>query len=192
MKPSVIVVNGFPEAGKDMFCSFATDYNSVVHSTVDLIKEIALTLGWDEEKTPENRNMLSSLKDWYDKWFDGTVKDIVALIEELDFDNQDMIDDKDYAGITENLFIHAREPADIKRVVEWCAENDVDCHTVFIDRPEVSGGEHGNHADSNVCNFEYSNYILNSGSIEDFKVKAKDFFDNVVGSKRGFWADDVC
>lgn len=173
-KPIVVIVNGFPTAGKDEFCKIANKkYKTFSYSTVDTVKEIAIMLGWNGIKTPETRNMLSALKDFYVKWFDGTFREMVDLINQTYRDYDDQF-----------LFLHTREPEEIMRVVEWCSENDKICYTVFIDRDVEES--HGNHADSKVKNYIYDMYVHNDydenvpGSGVEFKQKSLDIFANMV------------
>lgn len=168
-KPIVVVVNGFPTSGKDTFCDFARlKYETTNYSTVDTVKDLATTMGWDGEKTPKNRNMLSALKDFYVEWFDGTFREIERLIDEKYLEGED-----------DFIFLHTREPVEIERVVNWCTENDKKCYSVFIDRPEIET-VHGNHADANVTGYKYDRYIINDGTLEDFKTLALDIFKQMM------------
>ncbi len=185
MKPTVIIVNGFPRSGKDTFCEFAEEkYRTINYSTVDTTKRIALEMGWDGEKTQRNRDMLSALKDFLTKWFDGPFLEMVDLIEGYSAFNEEMMDDKKYDMLYDFIFIHSREPEEIKRVVEFCELRDVDCRTLLIMREEVDGISHANHADANVQNMIYNIYLGNNGTLEDFRSNTHSLLDLILsGSK---------
>lgn len=169
--PIVVLINGYPESGKDTFCDFAQlNYKTTNYSTVDTVKDIAAIMGWYGDKTPHNRNMLSALKDFYVKWFDGTFGEMVNLINKKYIEKEDQF-----------IFLHTREPVEIKRVLEWCTESNVKCYSVFIKR-EVET-VHGNHADANVSMFNYDIYIDNDGTLDEFKKKSLDIFKKMVDNK---------
>lgn len=171
INPIIVIVNGYPTAGKDTFCEFATlEYETTEYSTVDTVKDIAVTMGWDGRKHTESRNMLSALKDFYVEWFDGSFTEMVNLINES-YDE----------AVDQFVFLHTREPDEIKRVLEWCAEKNKKCYSVFIDRQVET--THGNHADANVSMFRYDIYIENNGSLGEFRKKSLDIFSKMVDNK---------
>ena len=74
MKYKVVVLNSKGGAGKDTFFGYCEDIlgDCAAHiSTVDLVKEVAESIGWDGTKTLENRRRLSLLKDIMTAWGDG-------------------------------------------------------------------------------------------------------------------------
>jgi len=167
-KPIIIIINGYPESGKDTFCGFANNiYNTTEYSTVDTVKDIATEMGWNGIKTPYSRNMLSALKDFYVEWFDGTFVEMTNLIDDIYRHGNDKF-----------IFLHTREPEEIGRVVQWCEETCKVCYTVFINR-DVST-KHDNHADADVYNYKYDIYIDNYGTLEGFKKKSLDIFSKMV------------
>lgn len=170
-EPIIIIVNGYPRSGKDTFCDIADDqFYTVNYSTVDTVKDIARQMGWNGEKTPKNRDMLSALKDFYVDWFDGTFKEIQEIVY---FSKNE--------GEEHFIFIHAREPEEIGRVKEWCKEISLKCYTVFIERDVET--EHGNHADADVNKFSYDLYIDNNGSLELFREKVLDILDRMIDNE---------
>lgn len=76
----IIVINGFPGAGKDEFVNCCKKLIGEPYvrniSTVDFVKYIAAECGWDGTKTPENRAFLSDLKDLLTKWNDVPFKKV--------------------------------------------------------------------------------------------------------------------
>lgn len=167
---TLIIVNGFPRAGKDTFMDHygklwqETGLNVVKHSTIDTCKRIAVDMGWNGEKTPEMRNMLSKLKDLYTKYFDGPLNEI-----------KDIIQDK---GV-DMLFVAMREPEEIRRTVEWAGEKGIKCQT-FLIRSDREERGHGTHSDKLVLEYPYSLYFGNHGTEEQFKAGIEDFFNYMI------------
>lgn len=163
----IICINGFPESGKDLFCSYCQPF-CYSYSTVDFVKEIAYKCGWDGSKTLENRKFLSDLKDLLTNWNDVPLKDIKKKIQ---IRNCLYENDNDFEPI---FFIHVREPEELKRLKEeWNVK------TLLIRRPSVEFNEHSNHADSEVLNFNYDYIIDNIGTQEDLKKIANNFIIKV-------------
>lgn len=177
MRPTVLIVNGYPLAGKDTFCAFAKDmFCCIEHSTVSTIKRIAMNeFGWSGDKTPEARHMLSDLKDFYTKWFNGPFNEIVRIINfQIKYNKMDELPP------TEFIFLHIREPQEITKVQEWCRRNGIECYTVFINR-DIKGDTNkiSNHADKNVEKIMYDVYIGNNNSLEMFKINTLHFLSTV-------------
>ena len=177
MKPLVIILNGYPQSGKDVFCEFASKkYNCINHSTVDTVKGFALKMGWDGEKNAHSRNMLSDFKDFYTKWFNGPFKEIVKLIKFQVEYNKDK--NKPYKR-TKFIFLHIREPKEIGKVKEWCKENDVICYAVFINRKSAIGKQ-SCYADREVIMFTYDHIINNNSSLQIYEKTVMDFLKNII------------
>ena len=135
-------------------------------STVDKIKEIALEIGWDGEKTPRARKFLSDLKDLTSEFIDFPFQDIKKRIS-LIIDNVERL-----GGNTDKIviFIHSREPEEIERFkVELNAE------TLLVRRPEVEDIVASNHADANYLEYEYDYIVPNYYGLEELRCRAKEF-----------------
>ena len=102
----IIIVNGQGGVGKTTFEKFVEEELSLfnkkteVISMVDKVKEYAKDFGWNGEKTPKDRKMLSNLKDLLTEWKDIPYQDVYNKIK------------NSKAGF---VFVDARESADIKR-----------------------------------------------------------------------------
>ena len=169
----IIIINGYPTSGKDTLCEIAEEkFNVINYSTVDTVKDIASDMGWNGEKTPENRAMLSALKDFYTNWFDGPFKEMINIIKYEHIEN-------DWADF---IFFHIREPDEILRIEEWCEENAVEYYSLFIRRKSVEG-EQSNHADSEVENHIYSCYLNNNGTLDEFRTLTFAFLDDLLDGK---------
>lgn len=164
----IIVVNGYPESGKDTFVNFCRNIVGEAYckniSTVDFVKYIAAKCGWDGTKTAKNRKFLSDMKDLLTEWNDVPFQKVK---KEIDFFRKDL----ESYGVDKHgiVFIHCREPKEIERF-----EKELGAKSVFIDR-EKSKKKQSNHADSKVENHSYTYKIDNNEDLEHLKEGAKTF-----------------
>ena len=154
----VVIVNGYPRAGKDTFVEFIKELvepEVIEHSTIAFSKYIAELMGWNGIKSIYSRSMLSELKEFSNKWFDKSFVDMTTLIE--CHHKKDCI-----------VIFHIREPKEIERVSQWCKRRQIDIITVFINGIMVEK-EQLNESDLNVENYVYDCYINNKGTLDNFK-----------------------
>ena len=166
----IILVNGYPESGKDTFVDFCLEilgpYGAKV-STIDFVKYLAAQCGWDGTKTLENRKFLSNLKDLLTKWADVPYHKTMCEIENHffgleQFNLRDM-------GV---VFVMCREPEEIQKFVERTGAK-----TLCVRREEAEKQKTSNHADAKVLEYKYDYYINNNYSLEHLKIAAKAFVD---------------
>lgn len=165
----LIVINGQGGCGKDSFVKLFQKYypNSFSTSIVDGVKEVARQIGWEGEKDLKDRKFLSDLKDVSEKYNDFPYRYTKETIENL----KNIFDRKNSRLV---VFVHAREPRDIKRLID-----DYDAKTLLIRRPAVEG-EYGNHADDMVFTMGYDYTIWNDSTMKELEDKAKFFLENVL------------
>lgn len=161
----IYVINGYPESGKDTFVRFIQEAAGKEYMVLNLLtstpaKEALKLLGWDGvTKTSVVRDTLSELIDLSTNLWDGPYRYIEHNIDALRGLTQDAI-----------VFIHCREPHNIKRYVD-----DMGARTILINRPAVNV-YHGNHADNDIMKYEkYDFTIQNNGTLEEFKEQAEIF-----------------
>ena len=168
----IIIINGQGGAGKDTFINFCKkkNWDITIHSfsTVDFVKKIATQCGWEGEKTQESRRFLSDLKDAMTRYNDRPYYSVLEEIDRLlynlhsfDIPTDDLV-----------IFIHAREPKDVKRWVDV-----LKARTLLIHRSSESIFD--NHADRDVYTMDYDYMIVNNGTLDDLKEKAVEFIDNL-------------
>ena len=175
----VIVINGKPTAGKSTFIKLCNeiainwtysykDYNYQVFelSMVDFVKDVALYAGWDKEKDKKGRKFLADIKNAIES-YDKTI--IYDNIDEFIQNEEYWIDENNYNF----YFINARNPEDIKYLV-----NKYNAISLFIDNPNVPMVE-SNSEDKNIENYKYDITIVNDGTLEDLKAKAKEFLSSL-------------
>lgn len=183
MRTIFVVVNGKPRAGKDSFAEFCVKYltelgqSGEVYSTITTCVKMAHIAGYktyydeDVPKTPENRAMLSDLKDWYTKWFDGTFNEMIRLI--------DVSEIRFPADGLHAIFAMIREPEEIEKIKNYCSLNDIFFTSIIGEGLRSEAGE-SCHSDRNVNNFQYEHSYINDGTLEELDEKAKLFTRTIV------------
>lgn len=153
---SVFIVNGAPGVGKSTFEEYVREIlgkeNCSIFSTVDIVKDIARQVGWDETKTPKNRKFLSDLKDLLTEWNDIPFRTTITSVALA----------LDIAGGRHVVFIDCREPKEIDKLKKYYS-----CKTILIKRNKKEKEEILNHADAEVENYKYDLIIDNNGSKAD-------------------------
>ena len=111
----VVIINGKPQSGKDTFCKYAQGYcdddesaNTLIISSVDPLKEMLTQLGWDGTKTDKIRDMLMDMKQLWVQNQDGPTMFLFNNILEFH---------KACTGEDNIVFVHIREPEEIKKLV---------------------------------------------------------------------------
>ena len=168
----VVVLNGYPLSGKDTFANLCIRNLSVLGkgigyniSTVELIKKLAMWLGWDGIKTDKDRKFLSDFKKLLKDWNDIPYTYVVKTMRNIQADYLKY-------KIPENqivFFVHTREPEEIKRFQE-----ELGAITVLIKRDDVDL-EFSNDSDKNVNEFNYDYVIENNEGLEKLEKKAINF-----------------
>jgi len=158
-KKQIIIINGTGGAGKDSFISFCKEFAKVLNvSTVDKVKEAAkILVGWNGEKDEISRKLLVDLKRLSIEYNDAPTKYIKGKADEF-------IDSDD-----EVMFIHIRESEEIEK-----AKKMLNAKTLLITNPRVELIT-SNDSDGKVNEYNYDFTILNDGTLEDLKEKAKEF-----------------
>lgn len=136
-------------------------------STIDYVKDIARTFGWNGEKQQKDRKMLSDLKDILTEWNDLPHKIICEKIEKCKKNN------------IKAIFIDSREPEDIQRFVD-----EYHALTVLIKRSSIEM-IYGNHADDNVDDYEYDCIIDNSRGLLELFSEANIFYETFIKDDEG-------
>jgi len=171
----IFIINGSGGVGKDSFVEFVSaELNDIMKkfhivinfSSVDKVKDIAKAIGWDGKKTEKDRKFLSDLKILTSQYCDMPFKSMSSKVKDFINDDEAKV-----------LFLHIREPEEIKRAV-----NEFNARTILITR---KGIKHitSNIADENVLNYGYDFVINNDGTIEEFNIKAKNFVKEVINSE---------
>ena len=157
----IIVINGTGGSGKDTFVEFCMKYAKVKNfSSIDKVKEIARLIGWDGQKREKDRKFLSDLKKLTTEYNNMPFNSIKDAIDE--FNNSD----------NEILFIHIREPEEIKKVVDAFGAK-----TLLVKRVGLANIE-SNYSDANVENYPYD-YVIENNTLERLDNSALNFVKKV-------------
>ena len=168
MEKLMVIINGAGFAGKDQFISYCSDIKPVMNvSSIDHVKIALASLcpsyNIGDEKQHNSlgekwRARLHELKMKSIELDDGPYKIVVRKIQDFLTNDVECI-----------LFVHIREPEEIKRILKHFK-----CKTMLFTNNRVEKIT-SNPADANVGNFPYDITIDNSGTLEDLREKAKDF-----------------
>lgn len=173
-KMNIFIVNGAPRCGKTSFESYVKlegeKYNLIVsiYSTIDFVKEIARSCGWDGSKTLVNRKFLSDLKDLLTQWGDVPFKKTLEWLEELDV----RLWERDINAKQSVVFIDCREPSEIRKL---CAVTGA--KSILIRRWEAENEETLNHADRDILDYNYDIVIDNNGDLEHLRQQVIKFIE---------------
>lgn len=159
---NIFVINGKNGVGKDQFIEFIDNCLTTgifkVHniSTIDKIRPFAHEIAFEKEKTEKVRIFMQKSKELADDLFDHSFKYVCKKIDE--------------GSLLDIYFIHCRESKNIKRL-----KNELGAKTILIKRDSVICAN--NSSDKNVENYDYDYTIENNGSLDEFKLKAQDFYN---------------
>lgn len=169
MKKCIIIINGSGGKGKDSFVNYCSEYADVLNiSTVDKVKIAAKLLGWDgTSKNEVDRKFLSDLKLLAGAYSDHSFKFVETYIKYFQT-----------SSIYNIMFIHSREPEEIKRFVKTYP-----CITMLVKNPGVPDIL-TNMADANVENYNYDFVIDNDGTLDDLKRNACKFIAAILGDAK--------
>lgn len=159
MDKKVIIINGTGGSGKDTFVQFCSEFANVTNiSSVDKVKEAAkILVGWNGEKDEKSRKLLVDLKQLSINYNDAPTK----YVEE----QYDLFQKSD----SEYLFIHIREISEIKKIKKM-----LKAKTLLVVNPRIALIT-SNESDGNVYKYNYDYIIENNGTLEDLKLKARQF-----------------
>ena len=193
----VYIINGYAKSGKDTFVNMTGDVFDFLESSKNTTKSIssvqgikdisAAYFGYDESiKSDKDRKFLSDFKAITTEYCDYSLKYVLKEILRADLDGYSYI------------FIHIREPEEIKRAVEMIdkiifphfsskvAEYEYDTgkmltvrknyapKTIFVKRENVRRVTN-NTSDTEGEKYNYDFVIDNSGSLDSLKMYAKHF-----------------
>ena len=159
MKKYVVVINGKGGVGKDTLIEMVSKHFKVRNvSSVDGIKDIARSLGWDGQKDDKSRKFLADLKqlatDYNDYPFRYTCTELTEFLRN---ENQEL------------MFVHIREGKEIQKFVDkvkkYKSYVDVQVDTLLV-RRSTEKTTYGNKSDDNVDTYDYDYIYENELPLE--------------------------
>lgn len=170
---TVIVINGKGGCGKDTLVKFVeSQYDRFAVwnvSSIDPVKEIAKTYGYDENnKSDEWRKFLSLLKEAF---VGIDYKDVTYHLFKK-FESFMQVDNKN----GELMFVHIREPHEIDRFLNGIKDVETkeypcNVYTLLIKREDTDSKTYGNKSDDEVENFNYDFTFVNKDGEDVDKYK---------------------
>ena len=162
MDKQIIIINGQGGVGKDTICDIVKKhYGTKVVSSIDIIKAIAIYGGWDGKKDLKGRKLLSDIKLAFSEYNNLPFKRMANEIRIFKKFRDEQI-----------LFIHVREPEEIKKLVSEYPE----IKTLLITKGH-SPSKFGNMGDDNVLDYTYDFVFENNGELENLENDFMEFFE---------------
>ena len=161
----IVIINGTGGCGKDTFVDICSKYKKVYNfSSIDSVKEIARIIGWNGTKSDKDRKFLSDLKKLTTDYNDFAFNSIKDAINIFNKSNDEL------------MFIHIREPEEIKKVVD-----KFKVKTLLIKRQNQELIE-TNSSDANVEDYNYDYIIINT-TLDEYENKAVNFIKELENDK---------
>lgn len=166
----ILIINGAPRTGKDTFIELLQNIavkRVVSYSSIEWVKEMALFMGWDNNKDVKGRRFLSDIKDACTRYADIPFKKITKYINWY----------KEHPLVAPGyICINIREPEEIQKLVDWCKIQNIPCYSIWIRRlsAETTATETmNNHADTSYMKYAYDYTIQNESTLEDYEKNIK-------------------
>ena len=186
-RTKVVIINGKPQSGKDTFCKYAQGYcdddesaNTLIISSVDPLKEMLTQLGWDGTKTDKIRDMLMDMKQLWVQNQDGPTMFLFNNILEFH---------KACTGEDNIVFVHIREPEEIKKLVNALTGFEsmgIDVISLLIirgsgeDTPNQPAETRRSDDEALINRYEYDVTINNDEDLIKLQELAAEFVDKLL------------
>lgn len=186
-RTKVVIINGKPQSGKDTFCKYAQGYcdddesaNTLIISSVDPLKEMLTQLGWDGTKTDKIRDMLMDMKQLWVQNQDGPTMFLFNNILEFH---------KAYTGEDNIVFVHIREPEEIKKLVNALTGFEsmgIDVISLLVirkggeDTPNQPAETRRSDDEALINSYEYDVTINNDEDLIKLQELAAEFVDKLL------------
>ena len=186
-RTKVVIINGKPQSGKDTFCKYAQGYcdddesaNTLIISSVDPLKEMLTQLGWDGTKTDKIRYMLMDMKQLWVQNQDGPTMFLFNNILEFH---------KACTGEDNIVFVHIREPEEIKKLVNALTGFEsmgIDVISLLVirkggeDTPNQPAETRRSDDEALINSYEYDVTINNDEDLIKLQELAAEFVDKLL------------
>ena len=186
-RTKVVIINGKPQSGKDTFCKYAQGYcdddesaNTLIISSVDPLKEMLTQLGWDGTKTNKIRDMLMDMKQLWVQNQDGPTMFLFNNILEFH---------KACTGEDNIVFVHIREPEEIKKLVNALTGFEsmgIDVISLLViresgeDTPNQPAETRRSDDEALINSYEYDVTINNDEDLIKLQELAAEFVDKLL------------
>lgn len=165
----LVVVNGYSGSGKDEFCIecrkalIQKSVSAYIEHSSDRAKTFLYEMGWDGERTPEVRQLLT---------------DLVAFGESTGAQLKRLYSLDRYISSNSIVFYHERNPVEIQKIVDHYKEQEyIKVITVFVNRGILNKNEKDRWG---LEEFSYDVMVNNFGTLEDLKNAAVAFCEQFL------------
>jgi hypothetical protein len=175
----IIIINGYPNAGKDTFVRQFTDYvfvnffqKCIEYSSIECVIELLNNSSSlkSQSKTPEYRTLLSEVGRALEKYNGFRTEHCIEYVKNITIRNSDF------------LWIHMREGNLIEKLRNKIHDKygiSLAVVTIFL-KSERGITDIPNDSDKNVENFKYDIYIDHKSSIEELKNCLPSLYKRIV------------
>ena len=181
-RTKVVIINGTPRSGKDTFVHIASEYcdmdesaNVLNLSSVDPIKNVLMSFGWDGKKTDNIRDIIMNIKKlWIDAQNGPTMFMMNNILQfHMSHINEDNI-----------IFCHIREPEEITKLIDVISGMDImgiDIMTLFIIRMDCTDVDTCSSDNYDIISqYPYDKIIWNDGDLIQYDNKVCEFIDEIL------------
>lgn len=167
----IVIINGSGGVGKDTFVNMCKKYNTHIQnvSSIDIVKEVARGMNWQDDKTEKGRKFLSDLKNLWDNYNQGATNRTIQRVIRI----MDLTRIADTVNTT--IFLHCRETEKIAFLKEKLSA-ECPVITLLITNENVEPIT-SNNSDADVFNYNYDVVISNDGTLDELQQKAGDFYN---------------
>jgi len=183
----VLIMNGPAESGKGTVAKCLGElfnFKITEYSSIDYVKDVASKkFGWDGEKDVAGRNLLAAIKQAMIAYNDLPTKKVIVVIEEAIMFGIDI------------LIVDIREPDEIEKLVEYCTQAELTCHTCRIintkaeNEAEVSGLSLT--GDRLYGEYDYDINLRNNGTLLELEQEVAKIFSPVYVEQAPGHAEDA-
>lgn len=166
MSADIVIINGSGGSGKDTFVDFVSQFAYICNlSSIDIIKKIAVLLGWDGSKDEKGRRFLSELKAVTNRYSNFIYDKLFEDVESA-------------SRISNMVFIHIREINEIVDFKRRLCDKGYNVTEVIVINPQVDLIT-SNNSDMNVFSYNYQYTIFNDSGLDELERMAKQFVDSM-------------
>jgi len=157
----IIIINGSSNTGKDTFFGIFDKFTEVEvlnYSTINDIRRMFEDFGYEEDRMEsEYRKLMSNIKSFLIKYNDIPFTKTIEQYDIYDMFLEDFV-----------MFVHCREPSEIKKLVEYFGDR---CITLLLKRSGIEIPD--NFSDMNVNNYDYDYTIFNVFDLKNLEKEVK-------------------
>lgn len=180
-RTKVVIINGVAQSGKDTFVKFATDYcnlneyaNVLNISSVDPIKDMLTSFGWNGDKTTDVRDIIAGIKKI---WISAQNGPTMFMINNIM--NYHMI----HSDEDNIIFCHIREVEEIEKLekaISGMESIGISVSSILLKRDIETDDRRPQDKADIISKYAYNIEINNKGALEQLEKIACEFIDMIL------------